>query len=563
MKDFIAFITTFIKRAWILLLIIAIIVVAGVSSVEIIREEVLNINPDVTYVESDTIYLSCEALDTLNPVLSKSEDVYHLSKLIYNSLFEYDENLNVVPELIESYEVHERYGKVSVKLKEGIKWHNDTEFTAKDIQFTVNAMNYAGSRSLYYDKSSKISYVRVNGDYEADIYFRNLADASLDDLTFPILPSTQYSTPGQLVYASDDFKPVGTGQYRFQSYNYLKQLKLKPYDNYFGTKAEKKLEVLILPEKELSSNMLEISSVTCYMDETTERKSIAIDKQFTLYDILSNEVEFIVFNTLKAPMDNKAMRQAVASAINEKNILENGYMNDGVLSDTIYYPNFNGVMDSGTYYNYDPEGAAAALETLGYKDRNNDGLLESAGGKDAEITIIVNKNNATRLAAARLIEKDLEAIGFKAALEELSWSDYEKAIAANKFDILVTGYTIEAQYDLRSFFNGTNPWRYNNRQLLTMAGELERLHTAEEYTELYGQLKEAMLDELPYLPLCYKKIGLVGVQGFNASRVPMFNDHYKNIETWNWSYLQENEPEEGQAEQKSEDGAESSNSDLE
>ena len=100
MKHKLAIVAEFLKRTWLLLLVIAIVVAAGISSVEIIKEEVLKIDPDVRYEESKTLYLSCESLDTLNPILSKSEDVFHLSKLIYNSLFDYDETLNVVPELL-------------------------------------------------------------------------------------------------------------------------------------------------------------------------------------------------------------------------------------------------------------------------------------------------------------------------------------------------------------------------------------------------------------------------------------------------------------------------------
>lgn len=555
MKDKLNFLLVFLKRTWMVFVVIAIVVVAGVSSVEIIREEVLNINPNKTYVESDTLYLSCETLDTLNPVLSRSEDVFHLSQLIYSSLFDYDPSLNVVPELVESYEINPRAGKVSVKLKEGIKWHNGKELTAKDIQYTVNAINYAGSRSLYYSKTSKISYVGTRGKYNADIYFRSLANAALDNLTFPILPSSQYAYAAQLVRSEKDFEPIGTGQYEFESYNYLKQLCLKPNEKYFGPAADKNLEVLILPDRDLSSNMQEINSVTCYVDKTTERKSVAIDKKLNLYDIVSNEVEFLVFNPFKAPVDDKNMRKAIVTAINEKNILENGYMNDGILTDTVYYPGFCNIPDSGTYYNYNKEEAVSSLNKMGYQDRNNDGILENSTGKDAQLTIVVNKNNATRLAAARLIERDLKDIGFRIDLQELSWNDYKQAIASRKYDILVTGYVIEAQYDLRSFFNGKSEWKYYNYQMQTLANELEKLHTKEEYSEIYSQLKEQMMEELPYYALCYKKIGLLGVQGFTASQLPVFNDHYKNIHTWRWSYLLEEESE-GDAESDAAEGEE-------
>lgn len=541
MKHKLAIVAEFLKRTWLLLLVIAIVVAAGISSVEIIKEEVLKIDPDVRYEESKTLYLSCESLDTLNPILSKSEDVFHLSKLIYNSLFDYDETLNVVPELIDSYEVNTARGMVSVRLKKGITWHDGSTFTAKDISYTVNAIQYAGNRSLYYDKASRISFVQIRGNYEADIYFKNAYDASLDDLTFPILPSSQYASASQLAAAKDNFKPLGTGQYKYQSYDYLKKLKLKPYKEYFGQTATKRLEVMILPDQNLAANMLEINSVTCYVDSSADRKSTVIDKNLTMYDILSNQVEFLVFHPTRTSVGNKEMRKAIATAIDKKNVLENGYMNDGVLTDTIYYPNFCGVKDTGEAYSYDPEKAAQMLRTLGLADRDKDGILEDESGKMAQLQILVNRNNATRLAAARLIKKDLENAGFMVTLDELKWKEYQQAIAAGQYDILVTGFYIDEQYDLRSFFNRKSEWRYYNAQLLTMASELEKLHTAEEYTALFKELKEAMLEELPYYSLCYKKIGLVGVQGFTASSLPVFNDHYKNIETWSWSYMVETE----------------------
>ena len=73
---------------------------------------------------------------------------------------------------------------------------------------------------------------------------------------------------------------------------------------------------------------------------------------------------------------------------------------------------------------------------------------------------------------------------------------------------------------------------------------MERLYTSEEYTELYRQLKDTLLAELPYYSLCYKKAGLVGIEGFKAGKISMFNDHYRNIETWSWTYEVEAEKQE-------------------
>ena len=54
MKHKLAIVAEFLKRTWLLLLVIAIVVAAGISSVEIIKEEVLKIDPDIRYEESKT-----------------------------------------------------------------------------------------------------------------------------------------------------------------------------------------------------------------------------------------------------------------------------------------------------------------------------------------------------------------------------------------------------------------------------------------------------------------------------------------------------------------------------
>ena len=70
-----------------------------------------------------------------------------------------------------------------------------------------------------------------------------------------------------------------------------------------------------------------------------------------------------------------------------------------------------------------------------------------------------------------------------------------------EFDILVTGYEIEASYDLRGFFDGTNPWNYTNNDILQLVNELDRLHTSQEYTAAYETIKKLSLTK--YLTIHY------------------------------------------------------------
>lgn len=529
----------FMKKYWIGVVIIILIFAVILSSVEIYKEEVLNIDPSIEYIEQDTLFLSSETIDTLNPVISQSEDVYYISKLIYDGLYDYDENMSVIPRLASEYTINTEKAFIEVTLKDGIKWHNGNNLKASDVVFTINAMKAAGSKCPYYNKISRIHSAFMRSKNVVAIYFNNNYNCSLDDLVFPIVPSSQYSGTGAFVAAKDDFRPVGTGQYKYNSYNKKKQLELIPNDNYFGTAAEKNITVTLLPERDLAANMMEIDSVSCYVDSAANRKSIALDRGYQIFDIPSNKVEFLVFNTSSAYLSKKNMRKALAYGIDTKKILEGAYMGDGILTDTIYYPNFMGVKDTLSEYSYDIKKSQQMLSQMGWKDINGDGVLEDKDGKRYTLEVLTCKDNATRSSAAHIIKNNLELLGLKTEVISLPASEYIRAIRAKDFDILITGYTIEESYDLRSFFNGKNEWGYTNYGLSTKAAELDRLYTPQQYMEKYKELKDLLLDELPYYTLCYKKMSLIGTSTFEADKMPMFNNIYKNCDTWRWTLTEE------------------------
>lgn len=280
-------------------------------------------------------------------------------------------------------------------------------------------------------------------------------------------------------------------------------------ESYFADKAQKSVSIKILPEKTMASNMLEIGSVTCYTDIGSDRKSLVEDKGLTMYDMISNQVDFMVFNTQSPLFTSKEVRKGICYAIDENQVLSEGYMDDGVLADTIYYPGFLGVADSNTNYAFDRDKAIEILAEEGYEDTDLNGRIEDAEGNDVTVSLLVNSDNANRIAAARIIEKNLERAGFSVEIRAVEWDEYNKLIEEKDFDILLTGYEMEGSYDLRSFFDGTNTWGYENQEILEKVRELDRLHTSEEYTSIYAEIKDMLADEAQYYTLCYKKMGLI------------------------------------------------------
>ena len=60
-----------------------------------------------------------------------------VSPKIYEGLFDYDNDGNIIPVLAESYTMSADGKTVTFKLRKGVKWHDGEDFTSEDVQFTI------------------------------------------------------------------------------------------------------------------------------------------------------------------------------------------------------------------------------------------------------------------------------------------------------------------------------------------------------------------------------------------------------------------------------------------
>lgn len=73
----------------------------------------------------------------LAPYLSTSGPIGLVASKIYQGLLDYDLELNIVPELAESYEVSDDGLTVTFNLQKGVTWHDGKRFISADVQFTI------------------------------------------------------------------------------------------------------------------------------------------------------------------------------------------------------------------------------------------------------------------------------------------------------------------------------------------------------------------------------------------------------------------------------------------
>ena len=148
-------------------------------------------------------------------------DVVSLLNLVYEGLFEIDDNYQPQPKLAYAYSFSNDGRKVQVTLRDDISFHNGQTLTSADVVATLDYMlELAGfdenldsevpvaDRGLYYSTFYSIKSWEATDEQTIVFTLRRASYGSLYALTFPILPASQV--------AAD--MPAGTGPYKYDGY---------------------------------------------------------------------------------------------------------------------------------------------------------------------------------------------------------------------------------------------------------------------------------------------------------------------------------------------------------
>lgn len=517
----------FIKNHIVVIFVVLVFAV-GITATVLIMQREENRAPgdegDISILQPATeVRIAMYNPRSFDPLSSSDEDVVFLNQLVYGYLFRLDENLNIVPDLVESYTANRETGSVEIQLK-AARFSDGTELTAYDVEFTINTIRFFGSVSPYYNYISKLGDVYVTGTRSIYLSFLSSKDASLDNLVFPIVSADTYN--------STSFA-IGCGPYKYGEYIEGKSLDLDINQMYYGKIPEMPVNVHILQNKDILPGLATMDDITAYISSDNTADNIAIDRSLRCRYIPSGELEYLGFNCSSSFLSDTKMRQAISFAIDRNEIISDDYGNGAVISDSIYFPGFLGV-DQDASISYDPKRASEILSSLGYVDLNEDKMLESPDGENMTLTLLVNANSGPRKDAAATIVKSLSAVGIRVEVQELSSNDLRLALKNGEFDMYLAGIDVDKQFNLSELFEAANFGKFRDDTLINLVSQLEQCLTADEQKAVFVALKPILNSQLPYLCICYKSHYFISVSTLSVESSPMFFDPYRNIGEWHW-----------------------------
>ena len=511
--------------------------------------------------ESDYIHLTMLFPTTINPILNRDKSVGYIMNLIYDGLFEIDENYNVEPILVEKYTKSSDGKSINIKLKSDAIWHNNKEVTSSDVSFTVDLIKKTKD-SPYVDLVENIKSIDISDSKNFTINLNENDPFIIDKLTFPVVSKDILGNLKTDEVSQYKYNLIGNGPYKIKKYEDRKYIILERNEEYFGDSPENRKEIFVkmVPDKESQTEMVLALDSDIASISLSELSKFEDKKEFNITKYEGRDYEMVIFNYNNEFLNNVNFRKAIISSINKEKLLKEAYVDNATLS---HFP----LNTTSKYYNkdiesleYDKEKAieylAKALKSVNEsseskkqaevseqnsedlqgiiednsKDTSSNSQLSKEEMKEIlnqiELNIVVSAENDERIKVANIIKQDLASIGIKSVIKELNEKDLTTALNSKEYDLAVVGYSLSSVPDARSIIEACN---IKDNKLSTYIKLLENSKSEDETKKIYNQIQEYIVEKGSFISLGILDNFIVSNKRLEGTIYPNDFDIYKGI----------------------------------
>ncbi|MBA4494667.1 glutathione ABC transporter substrate-binding protein [Paenactinomyces guangxiensis] len=372
------------------------------------------------------VYASTADVVGLSPIMTNDTPSANAINQIYETLVVRDpKTMEIKPKLAESYENPDPNTWV-FKLRKGVTFHDGTPFNAEAVKYTFDKLRDPKTAAPRGSLLKPIDQIEVKDEHTVVIKTKEPYGAMLAALahTNASIVSPTADKKGDLMK-----KPVGTGPYKLKEWVQGDHLILEANDKYWdGTAKVKEVEFRVVPELSTAISMLETNQVQ--MVDNLQPEQLERLKRNKNISIVTNEgtpVYYLGFNMKKAPTNNPTLRQGVAHAINQDEIVD---MMKGLAQPS------KGLIGPKVF-GYKPE---IEKEAYPYDLQKAKELIKQAGLEGKTLTI-TSSNTGNYPKLAELVQGQLKKAGLDVKIQTLEWGTYLDTTRQGQFELVIGAWT--------------------------------------------------------------------------------------------------------------------------
>lgn len=489
---------------------------------------------------------------TLSPVFYSGSPDSTVMSWFNESLFAYDGDYLITNDGAATYEISEDYKTITIKIRDGVKWHDGEPVKASDLLYSYQLLghpDYTGTRytfmisnvegmpAYHNGETTEISGIKVSDDDKTiSITYTEATPSLLSGIWGNATPRhhvgdvmTGEVTMEQIV-SSDKIRtnPIGFGPYKVSKIVPGESVLYVRNDDYWRGKPQLDSVVLKVVSsasilEALKKGDVDIASVP--VDQYLNAKEIDNIELLAKVDLAYTYIGFKLgkwdadkkesVTDPNAKMANKLVRQAMWYAMDNETVGKELYHGLRFPGTTLIVPVFASFHDSSIETpSYDPEKAKALLDEAGYVDVDGDGFRENDKGEKFELNFASMSGGETAEPIAQWYMQNWADVGIKVQLLEgrlHEFNSFYDRVEADDPDIDIyqgawgvgSDPNPSGLYGRTAAFNYTRYTSEKNDELLAAISGEKSLDT-DYRAQMFSEWQKLMVDEVPVAPTVFR-----------------------------------------------------------
>ncbi|HEY3037519.1 MAG TPA: ABC transporter substrate-binding protein [Pyrinomonadaceae bacterium] len=457
---------------------------------------------------------------TIDPIGSPSVDAAseRVRTLMFNSLVKKDEKFDYVGELASDIKRSDDNLTFTFTLRDGVKFHDGRPLTSADAKYTLDLVfssTFAKSASFYEGTGAeRRSYIKSVEAPDA----RTLVVTTTKPWTGLLPNLVPVAIIPQGSYATQKDSPLGTGPFKFVSYDSSQQVvDLQANTDYWdGAPHIPSLRVRVIADTnalqaELRSGRVELAPLPTSLSPDAI-KLLGQDPKLQVLEFNGSNLNLLTFNCSQPPLNEVRVRQAIAYAVDREGMIRDLLLGQGKLAHSIL-PEESWAYHAGQKYTFDPAMARKLLDEAGLRDPDGDGPQMRFAKP------VVFKVSGSSVAAknyAGVIQNYLKNVGVPVTIETAELNTLFDELRRGNFQIFYGQWvggnqdpiffkdlfaTSEIPTETRASRNRS---RYSNKELDALIDEAVNTFDRERAKLLYQRIQDIVTRDVPVFPLWYQ-----------------------------------------------------------
>ena len=398
----------------------------------------------------------------------------------------------------------------TIQLRDDVKFSNGSAMTAADVVYSLEQA--AKSNSIYADRLSNMKSVQASGSNTVVITL-NAADAAFESLLdIPIVSS---GTGG-------DRFPVGTGPYQVKTKDNKAQ-KLTQNTSWWQGSSLPVDEIGLYAAEDSDMLIFGFGSgaVSMVATDLTGTGSLTYTGEYNVVDYPTTSFIYVGCNTHSGSCQSKSFRQVLNYAFDRDTLavkMLSGHAEVAALPVSPRSKLYDEKL--AEQYAWSEEKAKTALQDASYYGRT--------------LKLIVNSESTFKTAFAAELAKELKAVGISVEVEELAWRDFSEALEEGDFDLYLGEVKLTANFDLTELISEEGNLNYGGYSDSDLEELLTKFLTApaEKRAEAASKLYQAIAEEAPIIPLCFKNNSVLTHWSSEAVITPTQQNLFYHFADW-------------------------------